>query len=154
VQALVLIYVAIIVPYRIGFQIELEVFSTTWWWELGIDVYFLIDLILNFYTGFWDSDDALEMRRSKVVHNYLRGWFLIDFISCLPIQYVQLVIRAAQGKDINQGGGSQTKLLKTLRLFRLAKLLRLAKLRNLMYHLRVKSMATGNPDLTEIYLRC
>jgi hyperpolarization activated cyclic nucleotide-gated potassium channel 2 len=154
VQALVLIYVAIIGPYRIGFQIELEVFSTTWWWELGIDVYFLIDLILNFYTGFWDSDDALEMRRSKVVHNYLRGWFLIDFISCLPIQYVQLVIRAAQDKDINQGGGSQTKLLKTLRLFRLAKLLRLAKLRNLMYHLRVKSMATGNPDLTEIYLRC
>ena len=128
VQAVLLIYVAIIVPYRIGFDIDLEPFSSAWWWELVIDLYFLTDLVSNFYTGFYDKDDMLEMRQSLIAKNYLQFWFWVDLASCLPVQYIQLLIQGMTNK-----AASNVKLVKMMRLVRLAKLLRLAKLRDVLY---------------------
>lgn len=127
VQALLLIYVAILVPYRIGFDVNVPILSPGWWWELFVNVYFIADLILNFYTGYYDADDMLEMRKNKVAQNYLTFWFWIDCVSCFPIDYVQLLF------SDTDGSASNLKMLKILRLVRLTKLLRLAKLRDILY---------------------
>lgn len=57
-----------------------------------------------------------------------RRWFIVDFVSCLPVQYISLFM----GESPPDGAGS-AKLLKGLRLFRLAKLLRLGKLRDIFH---------------------
>ena len=44
----VLLYVASIVPLRIGFSTDADAYSTMWWVELAVDIYFLTDIILNF----------------------------------------------------------------------------------------------------------
>eukprot|EP01046_Picozoa_sp_COSAG06_P085019 COSAG06_NODE_31761_length_516_cov_0.726619_2_plen_108_part_01 len=88
VQAVILIYVAVVVPFRIGFDINLEPFTGGWWFEAGVDLFFILDMGLNFFTGYFDEDDALEMRREKIAAQYLKSWFIIDLVSCLPIQYV------------------------------------------------------------------
>jgi hypothetical protein len=126
-QAFLLIYVAILVPYRIGFDIDVKLLTPGWWWELFVNLYFIVDLLLNFYTGYYDEDDMLEMRKNKVAQNYLKFWFWIDCVSCFPIDYVMLLF-----SDQNNSG-SNLKILKILRLVRLTKLLRLAKIRDIMY---------------------
>ena len=52
----------------------------------------------------------------RIVENYLRGWFIIDLASSLPID------------QFFAGGGSALKLNKLIRLLRMVKLLRLFKL--------------------------
>jgi hypothetical protein len=53
---------------------------------------------------------------------YIRGWFFIDLISCLPIQYVGLVITCAQGSCAGSAAaGANSKAIKILRLMRCAK---------------------------------
>jgi hypothetical protein len=42
--------------------------------------------------------------------HYLRGWFPIDFLSCLPIQYIGLIITCSQGDCQNKGAGKKTPL--------------------------------------------
>ena len=51
-------------------------------------------------------------------------------VSCLPINYITLVIDALSGKEA--AGRSDVKALKILRLMRLAKLLRIARLKKLL----------------------
>ena len=47
-QLLALIYVAIFVPVRVAWSNEPDALSAIWFVELAIDVYFLIDIVLNF----------------------------------------------------------------------------------------------------------
>eukprot|EP01048_Picozoa_sp_COSAG05_P023064 COSAG05_NODE_4846_length_1351_cov_1.164537_2_plen_70_part_00 len=48
-------YVAALVPFRFGFDIELENFSIEWWVELVVDLYFIVDFMMNFRTGYLDE---------------------------------------------------------------------------------------------------
>eukprot|EP01050_Picozoa_sp_SAG11_P010793 SAG11_NODE_1102_length_5866_cov_2.173574_6_plen_157_part_00 len=70
-----------------------------------------------------------EVRIEKIRENYLRGWFIIDFVSCLPVGYVNLFVSTIDGDDGSAGGagGGPTRAFKTLRLLRLGKMLRVAK---------------------------
>ena len=93
-QIVALIYVAVIYPVNEGFSITPTVGSAAFVCDIVIDVWFLIDIWLNFRTAIkYDDDDEnrrdmLEIDPSKVAKRYLKGWFLIDFVSCLPVNYV------------------------------------------------------------------
>ena len=67
VQVLALFYVAVLVPLRTGFGIELDPGTTGWWIELVVDVYFILDLFLNFVTSFYDND-AVLVRAPRGLH--------------------------------------------------------------------------------------
>lgn len=71
------------------------------------------------------------------------SWFVIDFLSILPISYLQLLFGEADAEESQTGGN--TKLLKILRMVRLAKLLRLAKLQRLVkkYSYEITGLAAG-----------
>lgn len=43
-QVVVLLYVAAVVPLRIGFETSSTPFSTLWWVEVFVDLYFLVDV--------------------------------------------------------------------------------------------------------------
>ena len=92
--------------------------------------YFVIDLVLNFFTAYHDDKGMREFRKRKIRTNYLKGWFLIDLVSCLPVGYVGMIAEAMEGGDKaaeGGGGSSNTRAFKALRLLRLAKMLRIAK---------------------------
>lgn len=135
-QVLLLLYVAIVVPLRIGFDDDMPIvpLSTIWWVELLIDVYFLVDISINFRTTF----EARGIRGSiksppAIAAHYLRGWFLVDFVACFPVSYIEQVVSAATGVVGNESNtAADLKILKALRLFRLAKMLRLARFRRLI----------------------
>ena len=47
-QVVLLAYVVVAVPYQTGFDVGAELGTGLWWWELFVDSYFIIDIILNF----------------------------------------------------------------------------------------------------------
>ena len=78
-----LLIVSLIVPVRLAF---VEQDSTSWFVFYTItDVFFLIDLILTFFTSVPDEKRVYEITDKEVIaKKYLKGWFWIDLISILP----------------------------------------------------------------------
>ena len=60
--------------------------------DLIINFMFLIDIIIGFRTTFFDSQGR-EVRDPKLITaNYLKGMFIVDFLSSIPYRYVSMVI--------------------------------------------------------------
>ena len=49
-----------------------------------MDTSFVVDIYLNFRTGYLDEEGKLVLNRMKIALLYTRGWFVIDLISVLP----------------------------------------------------------------------
>lgn len=120
-----ILYSVIIIPYRLGFDIDASP-GATFFDRIG-DIFFFIDICLTFRTTYQDEDCQYEENGWEIACDYLKSWFMIDFFSTVPIDII-----AAES-----GGGDPAKLrslkiLRVLRLFKLLKLLRLFKLKRLL----------------------
>ena len=49
-----------------------------------VDVVFFIDIILNFHTTFVGPAGEVVSDPKIIRMNYLKSWFVIDLLSCLP----------------------------------------------------------------------
>lgn len=121
---ILVLYIAVIQPFRIGFDSYASSGSFIFYFEWMIDIVFIIDLVINFRTGYVDVNTGkIVLRGFKIAKNYLAGWFIIDFASAVPWD---LVIQNLTG------GQDDVRLLKTVRLVRLIRLGRLAKVQRSM----------------------
>lgn len=78
-----LLVVSLIVPVRLAF-VEQE--SNSWFaFYIITDVFFLIDLILTFFTSVPDEKRVYEITDKEIIaKKYLKGWFWVDLVSILP----------------------------------------------------------------------
>ncbi|TMW62869.1 hypothetical protein Poli38472_005487 [Pythium oligandrum] len=118
---IVIIYSVVMIPYRIGFAIDLA------HWEQIVnylfDASFALDVMFNMFTGFYD-DDVFVYELPKIRARYFKSWFFVDILSTLPFdQFFQAVTTGADQSFLS------FKLLRTIRLFRLLKLMRLLRLK-------------------------
>jgi hypothetical protein len=129
-QMLLLIYVAFSVTLTIGFDMR-EHSPTDWifWLEVTVDVYFLIDLVLQFFTSYVDSR-GIEIVQVKAIAKHYVGfplqgsaprWFWLDLASGFPLNYIMMAIG-------NDEAASTTSNLRTMKVARLAKLLKLLRI--------------------------
>jgi hypothetical protein len=88
-QALVLIYLAVDIPMRVGLNWEAS--GPTYILSFAIEVYFWVDLIVNFFSAFETADGIVVQNLAEIRLNYLRTWFLVDFVSCAPIDLGQRI---------------------------------------------------------------
>ena len=51
-------------------------------------ILFMLDILLNMNTTYYDLDGEEIVERKKIVKHYLGGMFLIDFISSLPLESI------------------------------------------------------------------
>ena len=79
-QIFLLGYVAISVPYRIGFGKDVAFLSGWFWVDLVIDMYFIIDMFVSLRTAYYTPDGELEYQAKDIGAHYLRGWFTIDIM--------------------------------------------------------------------------
>ena len=126
-QAVLLIYVAISVPVRIGFNINNEYYSGEWFLELFVDAYFWCDILFNFRTGFFSNDGVVVSDRKKIRQAYFKGWFTIDAVSCFPASYIVMIVADADAT----GTAGNVKGLRMMRMLRLTKMLRLGRLKRI-----------------------
>ncbi|KAM7337484.1 hypothetical protein ACRRTK_003603 [Alexandromys fortis] len=106
--------------------------NTTPWIVFNVvsDTFFLIDLVLNFRTGIVVEDNTeiiLDPRRIKM--KYLKSWFVVDFISSIPVDYIFLIVETRIDSEVYKTARALrivrfTKILSLLRLLRLSRLIR------------------------------
>ncbi|XP_037036677.1 potassium voltage-gated channel protein eag isoform X2 [Bradysia coprophila] len=111
-------YTAIMVPYNVAFKnktsedVQLLVVDSI------VDVIFFIDIVLNFHTTFVGAGGEVVSDPKVIRVNYLKSWFIIDLLSCLPYD----VFNAFDHDD--DGIGSLFSALKVVRLLRLGRVVR------------------------------
>ena len=128
---------AIVVPLMVAFEAEmpLKVRSSLHVMDKVFDVAFIIDLLFSFNIAFREDGFTVRMRKLIAI-KYLKGWFVLDFISSLPLSWI-----IEDGDDPtgsarlladaeNSPGASENvaKINKLLRMLKLGKLLRILKL--------------------------
>jgi hypothetical protein len=53
------------------------------------DFFFIVDIIINSLTAFYDDNEEVLVTDNKIIMiNYLKGWFVIDLISSVPISLI------------------------------------------------------------------
>uniref|UniRef100_A0A668AU16 Potassium voltage-gated channel, subfamily H (eag-related), member 5a n=1 Tax=Myripristis murdjan TaxID=586833 RepID=A0A668AU16_9TELE len=80
-------YTAIMVPYNVSFKTKQNNLA---WLVLDsvVDVIFLIDIVLNFHTTFVGPAGEVISDAKLIRMNYLKTWFVIDLLSCLPYDII------------------------------------------------------------------
>lgn len=129
------LYVSLVVPYRLGLDID----DTKTVMIIGyvMDLSFLVDLVLNFFTESYDpKTHTLINTHRAIAIQYIKTWFWIDLISIFPFEMVFKMLSTSKRTD-ELGSFNQsiriarvTKVYKLVRFFRLAKMARGLKLKN------------------------
>ncbi|DAZ99631.1 TPA: hypothetical protein N0F65_001868 [Lagenidium giganteum] len=144
---IIICYSVIFVPYRIGFNVDMQLWEQ--YMNYGFDASFGFDMVLNLFTGYYDGDVLLTEPR-KIRARYFRTWFVFDLLSTLPLdaimQAVDTVPSTNATYDPSAGTSSSDqsyyslKLLRTIRLFRLFKLMRLLRLKRALEVLQMDAL--------------
>ena len=119
------------VPYIVSFEVSLEGIAEVL--DLGVQGFFVLDILLNFNTSFYTKGNIIVSRK-LITLNYLKGWFWVDLVSVLPFDYLV-----------------QDNLLKVLRVLRFLKLLRLVRLAKLNKLLRELEQHFVSSILTDMF---
>ena len=94
--------------------------------SLIVDICFLADVVVNFFTSYFREFDEVEVYSVKMIaENYLRSWFLLDLLCCIPLELIFL--SSGQSSAINiivetlQAFSRIVKIFKIIRLTKLFK---------------------------------
>ena len=126
-----LLYLTIVMPFRLCFANEPILFTPIYWFEFLIDMVFIVDICFNFFTGYIIETDhhmdevMVEYDRMRVAKNYATSWFVLDVVSGVPFALLDLIMNS--GTD-NTGSLKSAKTLKLLRFLKLGRLLKIDKI--------------------------
>lgn len=114
---LLILYSLFEVPLSIGFEYNNTPASTGLLYF--IDCFFVVDVALNFLTGFHDEQLELVTDLKRVARNYLRGWFVPDTLGSIPFELIALSSGSREDR---------AKVFLVLRALKIPRLLRVVKL--------------------------
>lgn len=77
-------YTAIMVPYNVALKNKTSEDVTLLVVDSIVDVIFFIDIVLNFHTTYVGAAGEVVSDPKVIRVNYLKSWFIIDLLSCLP----------------------------------------------------------------------
>ena len=108
-----LLYSTIITPYKIAF-VKKEPIG---WFiaDIIVDLFFAVDIVLQFFTAYFDDNQELVTDRKVIACHYLKTWFALDFVAIIPFN---LFFNAEGTKDYS----ALARLSRLPRLYRLIKI--------------------------------
>lgn len=53
-----------------------------------MNVVFGLDILVSFFSAYYDDDNVLVTNNRYIAIYYLKGWFLIDLVSVFPFNNV------------------------------------------------------------------
>lgn len=110
------------IPYKIAF-IDSVPLDGLFFLDVVMDIYFVCDIGLNFRTGYIDNHGEVIFGLLAIAKNYLTGFFLIDIMSVMPIDYILLIVYGQSSRQFKD-----SRIPRITRLVRLVRLLRLPRL--------------------------
>ncbi|GAA49434.1 potassium voltage-gated channel subfamily H member 8, partial [Clonorchis sinensis] len=107
-------YIAFMVPYNVTFgRLDGRIDVRKQVVDLIVEVLMVVDVILNFNTTYVNKNGQLVYNRRQLAKHYLRGWFLLDGLAALPVDFLLFTLDWS---------------ISLLQMMKLARLLRLARL--------------------------
>jgi len=96
-----------------------------------ITAFFVVDIALNFSTGFIDRD-KLVLQRAPSIRKYLSFWFWVDVMATVPFDLlIRSILSSFDGEVLNMTRLARltkvTKVLKTLRFLKMARAIRIVQ---------------------------
>ncbi|CAD8069341.1 unnamed protein product [Paramecium sonneborni] len=85
---IVLVYSSFYIPFMAAFEDDENVYNVNKW---IFSIIFSFDIIILMRLCYYDDNNYLVQDSILIANNYLFGWFIIDFISVIPLQYCQLI---------------------------------------------------------------
>ena len=77
-----MLYVALILPYKLVFVKEIYI---EWdHFEEAINACFIVDIFICMFSAYYDEEGVLVNDTKTIVVIYLKSWFTIDLIACVP----------------------------------------------------------------------
>ncbi|KAK3732807.1 hypothetical protein QZH41_017708 [Actinostola sp. cb2023] len=94
------------------------------------DLFFIIDIFLNFRTGLVDPNNKDEVILDSAIirRNYLQGWFVIDVLSSLPFDYAYFIASSTSTEQTLIKASRALRILKLAKVLSLLRLLRVSRL--------------------------
>lgn len=103
-----------------------------------IDVFFFLDVIINFRTSYFETEKGIEIMDGKrAAYHYMKTRFAVDLIASIPFDYISLFLNS----------DSNSLLLK---MFSLLKLVRILRLGRLITHLNIKNELKNSLKLVKL----
>jgi CRP-like cAMP-binding protein len=144
---LVTLYTITFVPYNMAY-LDLDTLSLLII-DLFCDVIYILDLIFQFFIPIQDYDEKYITSKSRIAINYLTSWFILDFLSSVPINSVLSIVLLINEEDtLNSNSDlvvsklkvskNLTNIAKLSRMYRLMKLVRLVKLIKISKNQKIK----------------
>ncbi|KAF5406298.1 Hyperpolarization-activated cyclic nucleotide-modulated cation channel splice variant ABs-II [Paragonimus heterotremus] len=129
IMLVLLIANLIILPVAISFfnddlSIHWIVFNTI------SDVIFITDIAVKFRTGIVTNDyaDEIILNPKEITRHYLKSWFVLDFISSIPMDYIYLIFYNKDHYNQILSAGRTLRILRLAKLLSMLRLLRLTRL--------------------------
>ena len=88
--------------------------------------FFGLDIIINFFSAFYDNENVLVTNNKFIAATYLKSWFIIDLSSTIPVDDI---VVAFIGNGSGGGYNSLVRLARIPRLYKLVRILKLLKFR-------------------------
>ena len=105
----VCLFSTLVTPYRIAFLNDTD---ADWLMiEVIIDIIYFFDIVFSFLSAYHNLIEELIDDRKTIACNYLKFWFIVDFISILPVNYI------FNSEDVNSLG----QLARIPRIYRISK---------------------------------
>lgn len=87
VSFLLLLLISLYIPLVLAFNIDTT--GTMSYLELCFDIWFLLEIALNFNTGYYEKG-ILVMNRKSICLKYVKTWFFLDLFSSIPISLIDI----------------------------------------------------------------
>ena len=87
-QIALLVYIAVLVPFRIGFDQNTDPGDFFFIFDVGVDIYFIVDVYLSFNTTRQDNEGKLVWKKRDVRIGYMKvrrsAWLTSTGSACAP----------------------------------------------------------------------
>eukprot|EP01052_Picozoa_sp_SAG31_P023339 SAG31_NODE_1918_length_6921_cov_2.015245_4_plen_512_part_00 len=141
IQVIFIAYVTVSVPISFAFEARSECGA----WgviEAIVDIYFILDICLNFMTRYTDENGVIVTSPRSIACNYLRGWLIIDVLSCISIVGYVLPTESCEvvptdSMDSAERTTGSAKLAKALRIAKVSRALRIARMQRALTKLNL-----------------
>lgn len=148
-SVILVLWIAALLPYRIAFgstsQIgdAYELTARIWpddvalpsvdflaVFDFFIDLFFLTDIVLNFFTAY-NRDGDLVVSHGAIARQYIKTWLLLDLASSIPFDWFIFGISFVTSPAVLKTGAEYTQAVLLLRVIKGIKLLRLLRIARL-----------------------
>ena len=82
IKLILIVYSIIITPFLFAFYLQKSnIFKGI---QLIMDVFFTLDILIKFFSEYFDENETIIINYEKIFLNYLTGNFLFDFMTAIP----------------------------------------------------------------------